>query len=244
MRHRVRVYLFLLIVASATTYLLGIGIAKSAAKRTKWALMALGVAAIVAVIVAFKANLLIGSRLCAFIDVIDRSHSDFGYPVMVAMVACCTLQLYAGLAGYTNIALGIGKIFGIEGPPNFNAHFARRIFKNGNSEQRLIKMSAPFSPNTWGLSFHHLGLAVQDPQAAAHFLTGLGYRIGPMMFDPLQNVHLGMCTHDTMPGVEIISPAEGKGPLDKLLSSHKDGLVYHMCYTSKDLARSLDALEF
>lgn len=105
-------------------------------------------------------------------------------------------------------------------------------------------MSAPFSPNTWGLSFHHLGLAVQDPQAAAHFLTGLGYRIGPMMFDPLQNVHLGMCTHDTMPGVEIISPAEGKGPLDKLLSSHKDGLVYHMCYTSKDLARSLDALEF
>ncbi len=104
-------------------------------------------------------------------------------------------------------------------------------------------MSAPFSPNTWGLSFHHLGLAVQDPQAAAHFLTGLGYRIGPMMFDPLQNVHLGMCTHDGMPDVEIITPADAKGPLDKLLSTHRDGLVYHMCYTSKDLARSLDALE-
>jgi catechol 2,3-dioxygenase-like lactoylglutathione lyase family enzyme len=104
-------------------------------------------------------------------------------------------------------------------------------------------MSAPFLPKTWGLSFHHLGLAVQDPQAAAHFLTGLGYRIGPMMLDPLQNVHLAMCTHDAMPDVEIISPAEDKGPLDKLLAAHKEGLVYHMCYTSKDLARSLDALE-
>jgi methylmalonyl-CoA/ethylmalonyl-CoA epimerase len=113
----------------------------------------------------------------------------------------------------------------------------------GSSQQRLTKMSAPFLPNRWGLSFHHLGLAVQDPQAAERFLTGLGYQIGPTMLDPLQNVHLGMCTHDTMPDVEIISPAEGKGPLDKLLSSHKDGLVYHMCYTSKDLARSLDTLE-
>jgi D-alanyl-lipoteichoic acid acyltransferase DltB (MBOAT superfamily) len=211
-----RVYLFLLIVASAMTYLLGIGIAKSAAERTKLALMALGVAAIVAVIVAFKAagawsgfllplglsyysfklisylievywddgaverdpvvfflfpaffpqivsgpiqrpetffrqmreimnrpasdgqietgfalilgglmlKLLIADRLAAFIDVIDRSHGDFSYSVMVATVACYTLQLYADFAGYTNIALGIGKIFGIEGPPNFNAPFA------------------------------------------------------------------------------------------------------------------------
>ncbi len=52
-----------------------------------------------------------------------------------------------------------------------------------------------------------------------------------------------MCAHDQMPDVEIISPAEGPGPLDKLLSSHKDGLVYHMCYTCADLDGSLDALE-
>jgi catechol 2,3-dioxygenase-like lactoylglutathione lyase family enzyme len=107
----------------------------------------------------------------------------------------------------------------------------------------MIAMSALFSPNRWGLTFHHLGLAVKEPQAAEHFLTGLGYRIGPMMLDPLQNVYLGMCTHNQMPDVEIIYPAEGKGPLDKLLSAHKDGLVYHMCYMTKNLASSLDALE-
>ena len=52
-----------------------------------------------------------------------------------------------------------------------------------------------------------------------------------------------MCAHDQMPDVEIISPAEGAGPLDKLLSTHKDGLVYHMCYTCADLDRSFDAIE-
>jgi Glyoxalase/Bleomycin resistance protein/Dioxygenase superfamily len=104
-------------------------------------------------------------------------------------------------------------------------------------------MSVFYSQNKWDLAFHHLGLAVKAPQAAARFLAGLGYKAGKMIFDPLQNVHLGLWTHKQMPDVEIICPAEGKGPLDKLLSDHKDGLIYHVCYTSKNLARSLEALQ-
>ena len=68
-------------------------------------------------------KLLVGDRLGDFIATVDHAHSDFTYPIMLATVACYTLQLYADFAGYTNIALGIGKIFGIEGPPNFNAPF-------------------------------------------------------------------------------------------------------------------------
>jgi hypothetical protein len=104
-------------------------------------------------------------------------------------------------------------------------------------------MNARRLPNKWGLAFHHLGLAAKDPEAAARFLSGLDYRIGPMVFDPLQNVNAAMCAHDHMPDIEIISPATGEGPLDKLLSAQKDGLVYHICYSSADLDRSLDALE-
>jgi Glyoxalase/Bleomycin resistance protein/Dioxygenase superfamily len=111
------------------------------------------------------------------------------------------------------------------------------------NSDRAIEMGTQLTPNKWGLAFHHLGLATKDSKAATAFLTGLGYRIGPMIFDPLQNVHLALCAHDQMPDVEIITPAEGPGPLDKLLSSHKDGLVYHVCYTSADLDGSLDALE-
>src|SRR6185437_11239481 len=101
--------------------------------------------------------------------------------------------------------------------------------------------AAEMAPNKWGLAFHHLGLGTGDPKAAAHFLSGLGYRIGPTIFDPLQNVHLAMCAHDRMPSVEIISPGEGPCTLDKLLSAHNEGLVYHMCYTCADLDHSLDA---
>ena len=210
-----RIYLVLLIVASAAIYALGLAIAKSGSEPAKQAYMAVGVAAVVAVIVAFKAagawrgwllplgvsyysfklisylievywddeaverdpvvfflfpaffpqiisgpiqrpepffaqmraimarsidaeqietgfrfilgglmmKALVGDRLGAFIELIDQSHADYSYGVMLTTVACYTLQLYADFSGYTNIALGIGKLFGVEGPPNFNAPF-------------------------------------------------------------------------------------------------------------------------
>ena len=46
-----------------------------------------------------------------------------------------------------------------------------------------------------------------------------------------------------MPSIELIYPAEGKGPLDRLLKQHRDGLVYHMCYTTHDLSASLKAMD-
>jgi alginate O-acetyltransferase complex protein AlgI len=211
-----RTYLVLLVVASAAVYAVGLAIAKSGSERAKQAYMALGVAAIICVIVAFKAagawhgvllplgvsyysfklisylievywdeeaierdpfifflfpaffpqivsgpiqrpepffaqmrevvgrtldadqvemgfrlilgglmmKLLVGDRLAAFIDLIDTSHADYSYSVMLTTVACYLLQLYADFAGYTNIALGVGRLFGIEGPPNFHAPFA------------------------------------------------------------------------------------------------------------------------
>ena len=69
-------------------------------------------------------KLLVGDRLLAFIDAVDQSHADYRYSVVVTTVACYILQLYADFSGYTNIALGVGKLFGVEGPPNFNAPFA------------------------------------------------------------------------------------------------------------------------
>ena len=211
-----RIYLVLLIVASAAVYATGLAIAKSDSERAKQACMALGVTAVVAVIVAFKAagawrglllplgvsyysfklisylievywddeaverdpvvfflfpaffpqivsgpiqrpepffaqmrdimartidadqietgfrlilgglmmKTLVGDRLAAFIDVIDQSHADYSYSVILVTIACYMLQLYADFSGYTNIALGIGKLFGVDGPPNFNAPFA------------------------------------------------------------------------------------------------------------------------
>jgi alginate O-acetyltransferase complex protein AlgI len=211
-----RIYLVLLIVASATVYALGLAIAKNGSERAKQTYMAVGVAAVIAVIVVFKAvgawrgvllplgvsfysfklisylievywddeaverdpvvffllpaffpqivsgpiqrpepffaqmrdvmartidveqveaglrfilsglmmKLLVGDRLADFIALIDQSHSNYSYSVMLTTVACYLLQLFADFSGYTNIALGVGKLFGVEGPPNFNAPFS------------------------------------------------------------------------------------------------------------------------
>jgi len=97
--------------------------------------------------------------------------------------------------------------------------------------------------NRYGLTFHHLGLAVKAPEAAVSFLKALGYVTGKSVLDARQNVHLLMCDHPTMPSIEVISPGEKPGPLDRLLVRHKDGLVYHMCYTTQDPTASLQAMQ-
>lgn len=95
----------------------------------------------------------------------------------------------------------------------------------------------------YGLSFHHLGLAVKKPDHAVRFLQALGYQIGEFVFDPLQNVSLAMATHVDQPDVEIIYPSKTPGPLDNLLKKQKDGLVYHLCYTTKDPEASIELMK-
>ncbi len=98
--------------------------------------------------------------------------------------------------------------------------------------------------NPLGLTFHHLGLAVRRPIDATRFLDGLGYKIGELIFDPEQNANLIMCRHQgSMPDVEIIYPATGKSPVDSYLNLRPDGVVYHVCYVTRDLSASLQWLE-
>lgn len=94
----------------------------------------------------------------------------------------------------------------------------------------------------YGLKFHHLGLAVKNPDAAIHFLSGLGYEIGPTHRDPLQNVYLLLCRRRGMPAVEIIFPTETPGPLAPILKASAS-MIYHICYESRDREKSLRALE-
>ena len=93
----------------------------------------------------------------------------------------------------------------------------------------------------YGLVFHHLGLAVQAPEAAAAFLAGLGYAIGQRISDSSQRAGLIMCTHPGMPDVEIVFPDGGKGPLDGILKRSGEGL-YHTCYISRDVGTSIELM--
>jgi hypothetical protein len=97
--------------------------------------------------------------------------------------------------------------------------------------------------NRFGLTFHHLGLAVRRPKTAFSLLSGLGYELGERVFDPEQNVNLSLCRHDTMPSVEVIFPGNGNGPIDALVTHHASGIIYHICYTTEDLDLTLAGLK-
>jgi methylmalonyl-CoA/ethylmalonyl-CoA epimerase len=94
----------------------------------------------------------------------------------------------------------------------------------------------------YGLTFHHLGLAVKRPDKAVYFLRGLGYEVGDVVSDEVQNVNLIMCNSADMPDVEIIFTTESDGPLSNILSV-RDELMYHMCFESADVERSVNAIK-
>ncbi len=98
--------------------------------------------------------------------------------------------------------------------------------------------------SAFGLTFHHLGLAVPNSTAASLFLTAQGYLSTATVFDPLQSADLAMWRHPTAPDVEVICPSPpGEGAVATILAVRPDGLVYHLCYTTQDLDDSLDRLE-
>lgn len=92
------------------------------------------------------------------------------------------------------------------------------------------------------LTFHHLGLATRDPEASLTFVRAMGYRPGPVVLDPEQNVNLIWCEHDLHPVVEIIYPTDTEGPLEKVLA-HRPQQIYHVCYETPDLDATLDAFD-
>ena len=80
-----------------------------------------------------------------------------------------------------------------------------------------------------GLRFHHFGLAAAQPVRAEAMLRQLGYRCGEAVHDPLQDVLLRWCTHETAPAVEIVSPVGEGGPLTRLLAAQPSSF-YHLCW--------------
>ena len=96
--------------------------------------------------------------------------------------------------------------------------------------------------NQFGLTFHHMGLALKKEDAALKFLGGLGYDEGKQIYDPKQKVNLRLCTAEDKPAIELITKSEEEGPLDNILKKYNE-LIYHTCYETSDLDKSLSAMK-
>jgi hypothetical protein len=93
------------------------------------------------------------------------------------------------------------------------------------------------------LTFNHFGLAVKQDKEALMMLEALGYTSGERIHDPLQNVYVRLCTAPDRPTIEIVQPGdEGKSPLDSIISKYNE-LIYHTCYETPNLAKTLEAIE-
>ena len=98
------------------------------------------------------------------------------------------------------------------------------------------------NPKSYGLEFHHFGMAVRNTDATIKVLQGLGYRCDDEVYDPLQEVNLIWCEHDSMPAVELVSPTGSPGPVDKILE-HSSESVYHMCFAAQSIEDSVAAMK-
>lgn len=93
------------------------------------------------------------------------------------------------------------------------------------------------------LSFHHVGLLTGQPKEAMSRLKIMNYKLGKIIFDPLQEVHLCMCEGVYgEPLIEIVAPAESNKSLSKLLK-RKNDYMYHVCYTAPSISQGIEALK-
>ena len=87
------------------------------------------------------------------------------------------------------------------------------------------------------LSFHHIGHAVRDIEAATTTLRALGYRTIdelPDTYDETQNISIRFLTiKSDGPTIELIC-----GKMVSEIIEKNGPMPYHLCYTTKNLSES------
>lgn len=96
----------------------------------------------------------------------------------------------------------------------------------------------------FGLTFHHLGLAVSDVEKASIFTKSIGYKLSKAVSDPLQRVDLIMCTHSQMPSIELVfnESNHNNSPITSILKHQKES-IYHLCYECSNILESVTLIK-
>ncbi len=88
-----------------------------------------------------------------------------------------------------------------------------------------------------------MGLALRKEGETLKFLNGLGYTPSEKIYDPEQKVNLRICEQKNFPAIELVTAQDGEdGPLTGILKKHTE-LIYHTCFETQDLDKTLEAME-
>ena len=94
----------------------------------------------------------------------------------------------------------------------------------------------------FGLKFHHLGLATDNPKLTLKILQNIGYKATKTRSNKNYNVKNIICTSKSHPTIEIVAKMGGKSPIDDIVKKNKN-LVYHICYSAKNLKKTLNIMK-
>ena len=102
----------------------------------------------------------------------------------------------------------------------------------------------------FGLKFHHLGLATDNPKLTLKILQNIGYKATKTRSNKNYNVKNIICTSKSHPTIEIVAKMGGKSPIDdivnaiKILLKNKQKGVFNICSSREillsDIARKLN----
>jgi D-alanyl-lipoteichoic acid acyltransferase DltB (MBOAT superfamily) len=68
-------------------------------------------------------KLVVAERLALYVNDVYRSPAEYSMVPVIGAMICFAFQLYSDFSGYTDMALGVGKLFGLELTQNFNRPF-------------------------------------------------------------------------------------------------------------------------
>ena len=87
----------------------------------------------------------------------------------------------------------------------------------------------------------HIGYAVNDIETTAKYYTTAGWELSDVFEEKVQNTRIAFLRKDGFTTIELVSPLEGKSPVDNILSSVGVS-PYHMCYVVEDVELALSNL--
>lgn len=90
----------------------------------------------------------------------------------------------------------------------------------------------------WSLRLHHIGVVVEDLDAAAQRYTQLGFGDGERFYVPEQAIEAIVYPAGESGYVELISPTDPEGPIAMFMAKRGEGM-HHVAYRVDDIAAIL-----
>ena len=87
----------------------------------------------------------------------------------------------------------------------------------------------------------HIGYAVNDIETTAKYYIAAGWQLSDVYEERVQNTRIAFLCKEGFPTIELVSPLEGKSPIDNILKQVGCS-TYHICYVVADIERAVEDL--